>query len=284
MHHPFHQKNFGQAMILCLISNINSNSNIDLSKSGYSTTNNQQQLNSHIKNSTVIDNLQNILFNHTPNESYQKSHSNNHTPNNIENFEQFNTLPNNLNNTPINTADHLNNYNNNLFINNIQPNVYVKTDEIEPLNSNIGITETNQSNPVIGIKINDNVIFKKGTPEYNCEINGPNESNVYDPRFTGYGTNYRTYIESVTGQPRFYYDDVMIHRQNNYLTRNKLDFTNFGSQINNAEQKHSNMEIRSLAHNHFDNNTIDHRTDLQNQINAKMNANSWQQKYAPILQ
>ena len=47
------------------------------------------------------------------------------------------------------------------------------------------------------------IMLYLSTPEYNCEINGPNESNVYDPRFTGYGTNYRTYIESVTGQPRF---------------------------------------------------------------------------------
>ena len=39
-------------------------------------------------------------------------------------------------------------------------------------------------------------------------LNLATTANVYDPRFTGYGTSYRAYNEPVTGQTRFYYDDV----------------------------------------------------------------------------
>ena len=50
-------------------------------------------------------------------------------------------------------------------------------------------------------------------------VEEPGASNVYDPRFTGYGTSYRTYIEPMTGQPRFYYDDVDAIRKYNYIRK-----------------------------------------------------------------
>ena len=192
------------------------------------------------------------------------------------------SIPNNSNQSNIDFNNNSTQYNDNLFKNVMQPNVYVETNTIEPLNSNIGISQATQFDPTVRTSNHDITTYKKGYPVYNCAIDGPNESNIYDPRFTGYGTNYRTYIDNMTGQPRFYYDDVMIHRQNNYLTRNKLDFTSFGSHINQAEQKYSNMDIRQMAHQDFDNNTINHRSDLQSSLMRKINANSWQRKHAPI--
>ena len=112
------------------------------------------------------------------------------------------------------------------------------------MNSNIGISFAQQFEPIDCEKdCNGGVTFVQKDSRIipvhqKVEVtkNGPDESNVYDPRFTGYGTNYRSYIDNVTGQPRFYYDDVMVHRQNNYLTRNKIDFTSFGPQINDINQ------------------------------------------------
>ena len=69
----------------------------------------------------------------------------------------------------------------------------------------------------------------------------------------------------MTGQPRFYYDDISVHRQNNFLTRNKLDFTSFAP-TNNSTQHYNNLEIRQMAQNDFTNSSIDHRTDLHQVI------------------
>ena len=47
-------------------------------------------------------------------------------------------------------------------------------------------------------------------------------SNVYDPRSNSYGTSYRSYIDKMTGQVRYYYDDINAIRQPNYITRNNI--------------------------------------------------------------
>jgi len=57
----------------------------------------------------------------------------------------------------------------------------------------------------------------------------PFRRDIYDPRLTGYGTNYRSYVEPITGQPRYYYRDIDQQTQNGYLTRNKIDFAQFGT-------------------------------------------------------
>ncbi len=49
-------------------------------------------------------------------------------------------------------------------------------------------------------------------------------SDLYDPRFTGYGTSSRSYLEPVTGQVRFYYDDIDSYKRPNYISRSKVDF------------------------------------------------------------
>lgn len=203
---------------------------------------------------------------------------------------EISNIPSNLPSSMIQRNPIFNSYNKDIFTTTIQPGVYSRTEIIEPLNSNIGISFPQQFEPVVCEKSsNGGVTFVQKDHRIqpvNQEVNitppGPNESNVYDPRFTGYGTNYRAYIDKMTGQPRFYYDDVMVHRQNNFITRNKLDFTDFGVKNNDINQQYTNSEIRNLAQNHFTDNTIDFRTQLQTRLLRKANVNSWQQKVAPI--
>ena len=76
----------------------------------------------------------------------------------------------------------------------------------------------------------------------------------------------------------------MVHRQNNYVTRNKIDFTDFGPKNNQINQQHTNAEIRKLAQNAFTDNAINFRTELQTRLLRKVNVNAWQQKVAPINQ
>lgn len=183
-----------------------------------------------------------------------------------------------------------NEFNKEIFTTSIQPNVHSRTQVIEPINSNIGVSFTQQFEPVECEQTqNGGVVFVQKDPriqpiyqKVDITPDGPNESNVYDPRFTGYGTNYRSYIDNVTGQPRFYYDDVTVHRQNNYLTRNKIDFTDFGPSNNNINQKYTNSQIRTMAQDTFADKTIDFRTDMQSKLLRKANVNAWQQKLAPL--
>lgn len=201
-------------------------------------------------------------------------------------------IPGNLPVGLINTDSAFDCYNKDIFTTTIQPGVYSRTEVIEPIDSNMGISFTQQFEPVKCEKdCNGGVTFVQKDSRIipieqtvDIEPDEPNESNVYDPRFTGYGTNYRAYLDDMTGQPRFYYDDVQVHRQNNYITRNKIDFASFGPQNNEINQKYGNMTIRQKAEEAFLNNALDFRTELQTKQLRKKNVDSWQQKVAPIHQ
>jgi len=106
---------------------------------------------------------------------------------------------------------------------------------------------------------------------------------IYDPRLTGYGTSYRHYIDEMTGQPRFFYDDVNAHRQYNYLTKTKVDFIPELASSGAYQPQHlSNAEVRNLAESAFHNNTIQQRTELQDRLMQKVIHRNRQRKQAPI--
>ncbi len=207
---------------------------------------------------------------------------------------QLHNIPSNL---PVGDCQQNNAFNcynkDSTFTNVIQPGVYSRSEIIEPINSNIGISYTQQFEPVTCEKdCNGGTTFVSHDPRL-IPVNNeppkpiqesPNESNVYDPRFYGYGTSYRSYIEPVTGQARFYYDDIDAHRRSNYITRNKIDFTNFGTHVGPmvAEEFKNQSSVRTLANNQFANDQLKFRTDLQERLSRKINRNSWQQKTAPI--
>jgi len=205
-----------------------------------------------------------------------------------------------LHNIPSNLAvgdcvknDVFNDYNKEIYTSLIQPGVFTRNEIIEPVDSNIGITFTQQFEPTtcsideLGntefIQHDPRLVNENPPVEYEFKEE-PDRSNVYDPRFTGYGTSYRTYIEPVTGQVRFYYDDVDAIRKYNYITRNKLDWTDFGQQSGPMRKKEFEdiCEIRKKAQLTFANETIKQRTELQERLMRKINANAWQQKSHPI--
>ncbi|NDE16081.1 hypothetical protein EBZ80_14235 [bacterium] len=106
---------------------------------------------------------------------------------------------------------------------------------------------------------------------------------IYDPRLTGYGTSYRQYTDEMTGQPRFYYDDVDAQRQYNFVTRTKVDFLpQLASSGPYEPQRLSNMEVRQLAEQAFHNDTLQQRTELQDRLMQKVIHRTRQRKQAPI--
>jgi hypothetical protein len=161
-------------------------------------------------------------------------------------------------------------YKENIFKEIITPGKYQINERNEPINSNIGISVT------------------QTFPDDEYEVIEPfenvNMSNVYDPRFHGYGTSYRGYFDKNVGQPRFYYDDINAVKMPNYITRNHIDVTPFGDAygaIENEGNKY-NSNIHALADKHYNDSMMQFRDEMQSRLMRKVNSEHWQQKMYPI--
>lgn len=171
----------------------------------------------------------------------------------------------------------------------LQPGVYQKNHVGEPINSNIGISYTQQFVPTEVDETSDSIKYTQMNPdnvkvaakEVEQEI-GQNVFNVYDPRFTGYGTSYRTYDHKLTGQPRFFYDDINAITRPNYITRSNVDVfpwaSTYGPDVSHAD---TYAEHRQLANNAFTDSAITFRTEMQERLMRKRNAEMWQERAMP---
>jgi hypothetical protein len=160
-------------------------------------------------------------------------------------------------------------YNPNVFTSTVTPGTYHINDRNEPINSLMGVSYEQQFEPS-----NYDIIEPFETV---------NMSNTYDPRFNGYGTSYRSYIDENVGQPRFYYDDVNAIKMPNYISRNAIDVTTFGDSygpLNSGNEYTQN--IHRLADEDFTDSTINFRTEMMDRLMRKRNSESWQQRTFPI--
>jgi hypothetical protein len=169
-------------------------------------------------------------------------------------------------------------HNRNMNTQTIQPGVYFKNEVMEPVSSNIGITETKRSiHPVKTIDDNGDIYYN----EYNNDARfkritpkdvGPED--IYDPRFTGYGTSYRSYFDEFVGQPKFYYDDVDAMRMPNYLVRSKIDHLEFADQYGPMKDDYSSNSdnMREMVNQSFLDNSLEFRNDLQERLMRKRNS------------
>jgi len=187
-------------------------------------------------------------------------------------------------------------YNKNLFTQTIQPGIYSRNQVNEPINTNIGISFQQQFEPLTQEVGSNGIMYTENDPRiidstpigpnYSV-INAVNETNVYDPRHSGYGTSYRSYSDKQLGQTKFYYDDIDAIRMPNYISRSNIDFERYADSYGpipeggeDGNKHHSN--IRALANDSFTRNTINHRTELMERLTRKQRANAWQQRVAPI--
>jgi len=152
--------------------------------------------------------------------------------------------------------------------------------------------------------------------------------NIYDPRLSGYSSNSRYYLDSLNGQPKFFYDDIDSVTRPNYITRNNIDIfpwaptygdarigtsnaniahkdersehlltyqnrikdginTNVFTQLNTAREDAARggtnlQNFKTIANNTFTDATLLFRTDLQERLMRKRNAELWQRRVAPI--
>lgn len=194
-------------------------------------------------------------------------------------------------------------YNRNVYTSVLQPGVYSTSQVNQPDSAmaNMGISYTQPMLPTYSSFVQrrdgvaaDGVLYTQYDPNLapasvctkRMEDGGSNvpQETIYDPRFTGYGTAYRGYVDELTGRPKFYYDDIDVHRRNKFITRNKIDFEMFGLQ-NGAQDpsKFTNMQVRELAQNSYLDNQLSYRTELQQRLMQKNTNREWQQKKAPLV-
>lgn len=190
-------------------------------------------------------------------------------------------------------------YNDKLYTQTIQPGIYTRSEIIEPINSNIGISFNQQFPPVTckSNKQNESIHYTEHDPrmfnqaEHNKSLDSQlpsiSESDVYDPRFSGYGTTYRAYEDEFIGQTRFYYDDINAIRMPNYITRSNIDNLPFSDKYGPIPEGHANgnnntCNIRKLANDGFLNAALQHRTDISQKLMRKRNNELGQLRQAPI--
>jgi len=203
-------------------------------------------------------------------------------------------IPNNLAVGNCQKTDAMAEYNKNIFTQNIQPDSYSFNEVIEPINSNIGISFTQQFEPTSCSRDDKGLTWTEHDPRtYNPPQKpiqlptGVTESEIYDPRFSGYGTSYRSYNEDVTGQTRFYYDDVNSVRMPNYITRSNIDFANYADSYGPLTNKNqygnvNTNNIHALAQDSFLRCSIQQREELQEKLMRKRNAELQQLRQFPM--
>lgn len=210
---------------------------------------------------------------------------------NLSQLQKYN-LPSNYNASKFEQTDGMTKYNQNMFTQNINDSTLSRSELIEPVNSNMGISYAYQFEPIEVSKEGDRTVYTSKDPR-NLNVirekipQTPNTSNVYDPRSTGYGTSYRSYLEPVTGQTRFYYDDVDCIRKPNNISRNNIDFATFGQQYgpmkSNGDIYQDNRNVRMMAEQTFVDNAIGFRNDIQERLVRNYNNKiGWQRRMAPI--
>lgn len=168
----------------------------------------------------------------------------------------------------------------------IQPGVYTRTEIQEPQITNSGISFVQQFAPVSEtVAVDGSVMFTQHDPRlaggqpkaHQHDHNQQNLSaaDVFDPRTAGYGDDRRAYLEPVTGQVRYYYDDIDQHRADPMLGRSHVPMADAfaGNPLN---------TLRYHADASFIESTNRHRLDIQERLMRKSNEITRQRRVAPI--
>lgn len=183
----------------------------------------------------------------------------------------------------------------------MQPGVFQTSDFSEPINALAGISQQKQFQPMTisdnayGVKysVDENVdMFPQYSKEEYTKL--PNVTvlqsryDTFDPRFTGYADNNRSYVDPVTGATKYFYDDINAITMPNYISRNNVDIypwaPQYGSGINGSlsESVGRGDGYKQLANNAFMESQLKQRTELQERLMRKRNAEMWQRRIAPI--
>lgn len=202
-------------------------------------------------------------------------------------------LPSNYQANECQYTDKAAKYNNDIFQIPIQPGVYTNSqvNQTDASMANLGISFIQPNLPTTLQQKNGYQTFTEIDPTVNQLVPTPPASpqfplrrDIYDPRTTGYGTDYRAYNDPLLGQPRYYYKDIDQQNNNGYLTRNKIDFATFGTTTGPypGNQPLEGNALHEYADGTYTNSMIGYRTELQQRLMNKNSNREWQQRIAPI--
>jgi len=110
---------------------------------------------------------------------------------------------------------------------------------------------------------------------------------IFDPRFTGYGDPYRSYLDVDKGNISYYYGDVDAYRHPNFISRSKVDFIEDREPMGKIRPMYRREKPMCLneaieqAETRFMNDTTTFREDLMGSQMAKRNSEMWQMRYFP---
>lgn len=141
-------------------------------------------------------------------------------------------------------------------------------------NSNLGISIALQDTNQRRNEIDGKTVYQQTLEQPVPYDHAPEATvwNVFDPRDHGYGSSDRTYFDRVTGQPRYYYDDINAVRQPMMIYRSNIDFM-----TDTLPDKPVNADDFFRQSSHLQ------REDLQRSITRKYNEErGWQLRKAPM--
>jgi hypothetical protein len=204
------------------------------------------------------------------------------------------------------------------YFQNIEPSSYTLSDVAYPINANLGISY----NPDIPPLVIDQTATPYGTvPLYhridpqlvrdqNIAPNRLNEmprrdansarysdfqpapgtvgfEDIYDPRFSGYGDEYRSYGDVNLGQVNYYYSDLDEYRAVHFPFRSNVDFIDFhtpqGKILPEYQAQIGVDDIKAQVGQQFDADQLFFRTNIMESQMRKRNAELWQLRASPML-
>jgi hypothetical protein len=111
------------------------------------------------------------------------------------------------------------------------------------------------------------------------------QAQVYDPRFTGYGDEYRGYEDVRLGNVRYYYTDVDAYKSPNFVIRNKVDHVDMqqpmGDTYSSYPREAALEDVRDIVNDDWMAKSTEFREDLMERQMRKSNARQWQLRFAP---
>lgn len=196
----------------------------------------------------------------------------------------------------------------------IQPNIFSRHQVIEPINANMGISFNPQfqyvdaegggkpgiwgysridpqlirdgQNPLREMENPDRNRWTQKHSAWEAESGTVKQSDIYDPRHTGYGDPNRSYLDANTGQIRYYYSDIDAYRRPNFVIRSDVDHMDFQDPMGAVKPEYHRKVLsehsRELTENQWMRDTLQHRENIMESLMRKRNQEMWQLRAAPI--
>ena len=196
------------------------------------------------------------------------------------------------NNVPISECDMKDpDFNERIYTQYIQPNSYNKTQVVGFPSSNIGISfqeplyktsiVKNKDGGNTFTELDPNDLNDTSIPYQDPYSDEPSYSEMYDPRQNGYGSQKRSYLDPMTGQPRYFYKDVDAVRRGNFFTRNNIDHLPFSQQTG-LMKDYVNTDVYCAADGAYLDQNSQFRENIQQSLLSKRNQEMWQLRKYPI--